>query len=267
MTTTLWDSSMYGYGTPVLPKDPKRGLKKATPKLRASAMTNTGMVGCFFSLACQWVFSSIDSFSLLIWLYDVVWLFVWIFYLFDFMCLFIWYVSIYLLIYFLAFGTFVISSPFPFSLFCSSSRTKEGNSSCSVESHGEESDLAVETTNKPRKNRGISTSFPKRQAASQTRQELSSRELAVEIDRLDGTEAASILENSLRIRIKQGVKRQKQHQLLQNAIDTLLHFFSSQMTVLPRFLMPFEVNQFTCSLSWSHHLYHHPKGTLRFLSR
>ena len=83
-----------GYGTPVLPKDPKRGLKKATPKLRASAMTNTGMFQCFFFLACQWVF-----FHLLIHLVIV--------YLFEFMCLFIC-----LYVHFLAFGAFDISSPF-----------------------------------------------------------------------------------------------------------------------------------------------------------
>ena len=60
-----YDSLIYGYCSlivetrhtetveTVLPKDPKRGLKKATPKLRASAV------------ACQWFFPLIHLF---IWL-------------------------------------------------------------------------------------------------------------------------------------------------------------------------------------------------------
>lgn len=53
--------------------------------------------------------------------------------------LFMWYLFVYLFVNnFWAFGTFVISALFRSHFFCSSSCTKEGNSSCSVESHGEE---------------------------------------------------------------------------------------------------------------------------------
>lgn len=172
--------------------------------------------------------------------------------------------SIHLFIHFWAFGTFVISSPFRSHLFAVLSCTKEGNSSCSVESHGEESDLAV--ANKPRKNLAFPLA-PKRQAASQTRQELSSRELqkSRRNRQLDGTEAASILENSLRVRIKQGVKRQKQHQLLQNATNTyssLLLFSNDSSFKVYHALWSKPIHRQKKSSSCDH-LYH-PKGTLLF---